>query len=204
MGADARSAGGGTGSGARAVGGEGGPAVDAGFAGGRAIARATRGAAGARALARAALPADEIAPVAEEARSRPSVTARRVARAAARPAAADATGRHLSLVSPEPGPARVSRATEIAERTGGTIESEPGGMQTVHFPAPPISQAPVTVSRATTVNEMTVPVSQPAASPSGGQEALSPDAMYEYFIERFKRDLLIEREQLGHLIIDNP
>jgi hypothetical protein len=28
--------------------------------------------------------------------------------------------------------------------------------------------------------------------------------MYEYFLERFKRDLLIEREQLGHLIIDNP
>jgi hypothetical protein len=34
--------------------------------------------------------------------------------------------------------------------------------------------------------------------------AMDPETMYEYFLDRFKRDLLIEREQLGHLIIDNP
>jgi hypothetical protein len=33
---------------------------------------------------------------------------------------------------------------------------------------------------------------------------MDPDAMYEYFLDRFKRDLLVEREQSGHLIIDNP
>ena len=36
------------------------------------------------------------------------------------------------------------------------------------------------------------------------KEQMDPETMYEYFIDRFKRDLLIEREQLGHLIIDNP
>ena len=35
-------------------------------------------------------------------------------------------------------------------------------------------------------------------------EQMDPEALYEYFLDRFKRDLLIEREQLGHLIIDNP
>ena len=37
-----------------------------------------------------------------------------------------------------------------------------------------------------------------------GGKAMDPETMYEYFLDRFKRDLLIEREQLGHLIIDNP
>ena len=30
------------------------------------------------------------------------------------------------------------------------------------------------------------------------------EELYEYFLDRFKRDLLVEREQIGHLIIDNP
>ena len=33
---------------------------------------------------------------------------------------------------------------------------------------------------------------------------MDPETLYEYFLDRFKRDLLVEREQLGHLIIDNP
>ena len=45
------------------------------------------------------------------------------------------------------------------------------------------------------------------APPRGGGEKgeqMDPETLYEYFLDRFKRDLLIEREQLGHLIIDNP
>jgi hypothetical protein len=30
------------------------------------------------------------------------------------------------------------------------------------------------------------------------------EAAYEYFLDRFKRDLIVEREQSGHLLIDNP
>jgi hypothetical protein len=33
---------------------------------------------------------------------------------------------------------------------------------------------------------------------------MTPDQMYDYFLERLRRDLVVEREQLGHLIIDNP
>ncbi len=43
---------------------------------------------------------------------------------------------------------------------------------------------------------------------SGGsdpkEEQAKREEMYEYFLERFKRDLVAEREQMGHLIIDNP
>ena len=31
-----------------------------------------------------------------------------------------------------------------------------------------------------------------------------PAPTYDEFLDRFKRDLLIEREQSGHLLIDNP
>ena len=43
-------------------------------------------------------------------------------------------------------------------------------------------------------------------APTGGEESkqMDPEQLYEYFLDRFKRDLLVEREQLGHLIIDNP
>jgi hypothetical protein len=145
-----------------------------------------------------------IAPGGEDVPVRPAVSARRVARAAARPAAP--AERHLELVHPEPSPAPSlarSRAEEIAATTGGTIESS-GGTHTVHLPPPPmLSQAPVTISRELSeggggASSATAPVSGNA----GG--AMSQEAMYDYFIERFKRDLLIEREQLGHLIIDNP
>jgi hypothetical protein len=51
----------------------------------------------------------------------------------------------------------------------------------------------------------------PAAAANGSEPASQGDAkpvdkeeLYEYFLDRFKRDLLVEREQLGHLIIDNP
>jgi hypothetical protein len=46
----------------------------------------------------------------------------------------------------------------------------------------------------------------PSDHPQSGDKAeqMDPETMYEYFLDRFKRDLLIEREQLGHLIIDNP
>jgi hypothetical protein len=83
----------------------------------------------------------------------------------------------------------------------------------VHFPPPaaPISptQQPYTISR-----ELADPApapSTPAQESTGAEhppeekgEQMDPETLYEYFLDRFKRDLLIEREQLGHLIIDNP
>ncbi len=55
--------------------------------------------------------------------------------------------------------------------------------------------------------QQSAPVQQQADdSPAGAAETpqMDPETLYEYFLDRFKRDLLIEREQLGHLIIDNP
>ena len=43
-----------------------------------------------------------------------------------------------------------------------------------------------------------------APGPRRPDPQMDPETMYEYFLDRFKRDLLVEREQLGHLIIDNP
>ena len=79
--------------------------------------------------------------------------------------------------------------------------------------APHLSQAPFTISR-----ELAdpAPAEAPApTSPSGSakpgdspetaqEEAHKREELYEYFLDRFKRDLLAEREQMGHLIIDNP
>jgi hypothetical protein len=46
---------------------------------------------------------------------------------------------------------------------------------------------------------------KPGDSPETAQEeAHKREELYEYFLDRFKRDLLAEREQMGHLIIDNP
>ncbi len=105
-----------------------------------------------------------------------------------------------------------SAAERLAAQTGGTIEQGEGGLRTVHFPPPEIpglsTQQPYTISR-----ELSdAPAQQSAPSESTGVEhpseaggpAMDPETLYEYFLDRFKRDLLIEREQLGHLIIDNP
>ena len=43
---------------------------------------------------------------------------------------------------------------------------------------------------------------QPREQPE--DEAHKREELYDYFLDRFKRDLLAEREQMGHLIIDNP
>ena len=80
--------------------------------------------------------------------------------------------------------------------------------------APHLSQAPFTISR-----ELAdpAPAAAPAEAPAPGgspkpgdspetaqEEAHKREELYEYFLDRFKRDLLAEREQMGHLIIDNP
>jgi hypothetical protein len=122
----------------------------------------------------------------------------------------------LSLVTPATqAPQQVvarSAAERLAAQTGGTIEQGEGGLRTVHFPPPEIAglstQQPYTISR-----ELSdAPAAQSAPSESTGVEhpsesagaAMDPETLYEYFLDRFKRDLLVEREQLGHLIIDNP
>jgi hypothetical protein len=125
---------------------------------------------------------------------------------------------HLQLVRTESAPAQptISRAAErLAGATGGNIEQGEGGLSTVHFPPPgggevSLTHQPYTISRelTDTAPAPSTPAQQPAPTehpPSEGEnQQMDPETMYEYFLERFKRDLLIEREQLGHLIIDNP
>ncbi|HEY6890773.1 MAG TPA: hypothetical protein VI300_23415, partial [Solirubrobacter sp.] len=130
---------------------------------------------------------------------------------------------HLQLVRTEPTPTpgitpaqpTISRAAErVAGATGGALEQGEGGLSTVHFPPPAgisTTHQPYTISR-----ELADPPPQaanveqhapPAEHPGGGDDKgaqMDPEALYEYFLDRFKRDLLIEREQLGHLLIDNP
>jgi hypothetical protein len=158
--------------------------------------------------------------------ARLGVAARRVARDAAPPD----TGRpHLTLVSSDGAPAPAPRlqrsaAERIAEQTGGRVESGEGGLRTVHFPSPgatasplPITtQQPYTITRELTEGGTSAPAtttttsetSDAAATASSGDSAANKAAereeLYEYFLDRFKRDLLAEREQSGYLIIDNP
>lgn len=152
---------------------------------------------------------------------RPSVSARRVAREA------ESDRPHLSLVKPESAPrtsVQRSAAERLAEQTGGMVESGEGALRTVHFPAPgtgaaplPITtQQPHTISRALTdggaaatptTTTTPTPSSDPANPDTGANDAKKAaerEEMYEYFLDRFKRDLLAEREQSGYLIIDNP
>ena len=125
---------------------------------------------------------------------------------------------HLSLVTPKSPPAiapaphqQVTRsaAERLALETGSTLEQGEGGLQTIHFAPPAIAaQQPYTVSRELAdpaPPSMPAHLSAPAeGSAAGERPGMDPETMYEYFLERFKRDLLVEREQLGHLIIDNP
>ncbi|MDA0167303.1 hypothetical protein OM076_43990, partial [Solirubrobacter ginsenosidimutans] len=137
--------------------------------------------------------------------------------------AAETARPHLQLVRTEPTPTptpaitpaqpTISRAAErVAGATGGAIEQGEGGLSTVHFPPPAeisTTHQPYTISRelsdpapsAASVEQHT-PAEHPADDSKSAQ--MDPEALYEYFLDRFKRDLLIEREQLGHLLIDNP
>ena len=89
----------------------------------------------------------------------------------------------------------------------------------MNFPAPVSTQQPYTVSRTATVPDQASgtcrrapPPDRPPRAPQGApggekspeDKAREREELYEYFLDRFKRDLLIEREQMGHLIIDNP
>jgi hypothetical protein len=129
---------------------------------------------------------------------------------------------HLQLVRTEPTPTpgitpaqpTISRAAErVAGATGGALEQGEGGLSTVHFPSPAeisTTHQPYTISReladpapsAASVEQHT-PAEHPATDDGKGAQ-MDPEALYEYFLDRFKRDLLVEREQLGHLLIDNP
>jgi hypothetical protein len=146
----------------------------------------------------------------------PATPARPVVARVAQPQAP----RHLQLVRSEPPVSEptIARAAErLASATGGEIEQGEGGLSTVHFPAPGITPQPYTVSReftdapaTTTSSTSTAPGEQrsdpsnPPATGTQNDKQMEPEELYEYFLDRFRRDLLIEREQLGHLIIDNP
>jgi hypothetical protein len=127
--------------------------------------------------------------------------------------------------APTPAPSEPTLARSAAERladaTGGNVVENEGGTRTVNFPAP-VTQQPYTVTRsltepepATTSSSTTETTPAPAAPTGAGgapgapeqspeDKAREREELYEYFLDRFKRDLLIEREQMGHLIIDNP
>jgi hypothetical protein len=135
---------------------------------------------------------------------------------------------------PPPAPRQLARSAvdRLADLTGGEVEGGEGGLRTVHFPAPgapavDLTQAPYTVTRligdhrrqarpatapapATTQPDTAVPPSAPPQAPAPAAEApkdqpeMDLEAAYEYFLDRFKRDLIVEREQSGHLLIDNP
>jgi hypothetical protein len=94
------------------------------------------------------------------------------------------------------------------------VETSERGVKTVHFPAPEqpaLSTAPVTVSRElddapsrASTSSSSSSSSSSVSHPADDEKQMSPDELYEYFLDRFKRDLLIEREQSGYLVIDNP
>ena len=44
----------------------------------------------------------------------------------------------------------------------------------------------------------------PGGEKSPEDKAREREELYDYFVDRFKHNLLVEREQMGHLIIDNP
>jgi hypothetical protein len=126
---------------------------------------------------------------------------------------------HLALVSPPeatPAPRQIARASaeRLAEATGGRLDQGEGGLRSVSFPAPgtpgtpgvpAFSTAPVTVSREIAEAEApSAAPTQPVDHPPADAKGVDVDALYDDFLERFKRDLLVEREQLGHLLIDNP
>ena len=98
-----------------------------------------------------------------------------------------------------------------------------GGKCTVLRPPSPRSSAPPAGRQDVSLTHQPYTISRELADPAPAQSApaqqstgaehppsdeggekMDPEALYEYFLDRFKRDLLIEREQLGHLIIDNP
>jgi hypothetical protein len=119
---------------------------------------------------------------------------------------------------PEVAPARPLIARAAAERlaaeTEGVVETTADGMRSVSFPAPgtgapELARTPVgpyTISRELPdPAPRTAPPPPSDASPPGQASAgLDLEAAYEYFLDRFKRDLVVEREQTGHLLNDNP
>ena len=127
---------------------------------------------------------------------------------------------HLQLVRPTTPPARRSRraADDLARRraarraTGGAIEQGEGGLQHGALPAArevSTTQQPFTISRelddrAHRARHSRSTCPRDIRPTTAGRRRWTPKPLYEYFLDRFKRDLLIEREQLGHLIIDNP
>jgi hypothetical protein len=179
---------------------------------GMTLARTATNAASARALARTAAAGKRI------------VT--RSAAAEAAPESAVSDRPHLSLVeTPQPRPTQPPRAAApqiarssvdtLAAVTGSSVESGEGGLRTVHFPTPEtgaLTPQPYSVSREFT--DSPAPSSEPAAHGAAPEkagdhanpadEAAKREELYDYFLDRFKRDLLAEREQMGHLVIDNP
>jgi hypothetical protein len=64
-----------------------------------------------------------------------------------------------------------------------------------------VARAETDAPAASTPATPSTPVDHPPAEGGGN---LDLDKVYDEFLDRFKRDLLIEREQSGHLLIDNP
>lgn len=97
-----------------------------------------------------------------------------------------------------------SSAASLAAATGAPISHEPDGTAAITFheeAAPPPRPAPVagpgpTIARATGPGGPTLARAATPASGTGGGDA------YEDFVDRLRRDLLREREQVGDLLGD--
>jgi hypothetical protein len=130
---------------------------------------------------------------------------------------------HLALVARPssavpPTPPVIARATaeRLAAETHGRVHEAPDGMRSVSFPepgsgAPELAAMPVTpytVSRelADPAPPAATPPAADAPAPAQGQArgGLDLEEAYEYFLDRFRRDLVVEREQSGHLLNENP
>jgi len=100
---------------------------------------------------------------------------------------------------------------------GGQVTESPDGNATIDFTGgsapviPPFSTAPVSVSRAINIDEVSVPVESPASGnasggaehPQGAQGGADPEEMYEQVLSRLRRDLRDELELTGRYLHDH-
>lgn len=112
-------------------------------------------------------------------------------------------------------PAIHGSAERLAAASGGTLMREPTGEATVVFPDRTGAASPVPAAAATRRGAPEPHATEPAAVPAvpgrargtasveaeRGREGWRED-LYDYVLERLRRDLLHERERNGHLVDD--
>lgn len=131
-------------------------------------------------------------------------------------ASASAPAIQRQVTAPQPGAAasasRPDRGAAIARVSGGELEIDGDtGRSSVLIPPPvaapahiaPAGRAVVsraaTASRATTIESEFAPRDAPSAPAASGMHV---DDIYDQLLERLRRDLVIERERLGDVVLD--